>query len=87
MLPLNERAQCRGTDPAEHPLGAKGEATHGHIAVVKVLLETVKQVDSGADSEALGLIPSAPTLRPAGILTTAASLHGHAAALDVGSEG
>ena len=62
---------------------APGASTRGHYAVVRKIFDVVQQVDHGAETEAAGLIPSAPTLRPADILITAACT-GRAAALDVG---
>ena len=61
---------------------AKGESTKGHYAVVRKIFDVVKQVDAGAETEAAGLINSAPILRPADILSTAVS--DCAAALDLG---
>ena len=61
---------------------APGSSTKGHYAVVRKIFDVVQQLDHGAETEAVGLIPSAPTLRPADLLTTAAS-SGRAAALDV----
>ena len=63
---------------------APGASTRGHYAVVRKIFDVVQQVDHGAETEAAGLIPSAPTLRPADILTHAAC-SGRAAALDVGT--
>ena len=62
---------------------ATGEATRGHNAVREELHKSAKAADSSAVTEPLGLIPSAPTLRPADVFTSAA-ISGRLSALDVG---
>ena len=57
------------------------EATRGHYDVRDEVLRLGHLADPTAATEALGLIPTAPTLRPADILTSAA-LPGRLAALD-----
>ena len=64
---------------AAHCLKPKKE----HYAIRDELLPLAYLADSSAAVETTGLIPSAPTLRPADILTSAA-LPGRLAALDVG---
>jgi len=59
------------------------EATRGHNAVRDQLLKTAKAADVNAEAEPQGLIPSFPTLRPADVLTSAAT-PGRQSALDVG---
>ena len=68
----------------KHPLlCAVPEATRGHYGVRDEVLKLAHLADPSSATEALGLIPSAPALRPADILTSAA-LPGRLAALDIG---
>ena len=60
-----------------------GEATKGHNAVRNDVLRVVHIADSAAETEVQGLIPSAPSLRPADIFTEAA-VPGCQAAMDIG---
>ena len=62
---------------------APGECTRGHNAARDVLLNIASLADPGALLEPLGVVPSAPTVRPADILCTAA-IPGCTTALDVG---
>jgi hypothetical protein len=71
------------TAGAHYLLCAQAEATRGHNAVRRCVHELACTSDPSAEMEPLGLIPSAPTLRPADVLTTA-TCNGLAAALDVG---
>ena len=64
-------------------LCAKGESTRGHNCVRDVLHSMAKSIDSSAETEPEGLIPSHPRLRPADILTGAFH-NGRLAAVDVG---
>ena len=64
-------------------IGALGESTRGHNRSRDSLLNLVHLADSSAETEVSGLIPDAPTLRPADIFTSAA-LPGCQAALDIG---
>ena len=67
-----------------HPLCcAPGEATRGHNAVKYILHDLARTADPAAELEPLGLIPSHPTLRPADVLTSAAT-PGRLSAVDVG---
>ena len=59
------------------------EATRGHNKVRDVVLQLAHLADPSASSEPLNLIPSAPMLRPADVLTSAA-FPGCLAALDIG---
>ena len=59
------------------------EATRGHNNVRDVILQLAHLADPSASSEPLDLIPSAPMLRPADILTSAA-FPGCLAALGIG---
>lgn len=59
------------------------EATKRHFDVRDVVLQLTHLADPRAGVEAPGLIPSAPALRPADILTSAA-YPGRLAALDIG---
>jgi len=63
-------------------LCAKGESTRGHNCVRDELHSMAKSVDSCAEVEPEGLIPSHPRHRPADVLTSA--FHGRLAAVDVG---
>ena len=60
-----------------------GEATKGHNKVRDDVLRVVHIADSAAETEVPGLIPSAPSLRPADIFTEAA-VPGCQAAMDIG---
>ena len=62
---------------------AKSASTKGHYSVRDRVLELTHLADPTAVTEVTNLIPSAPTLRPVDILTTAA-LPGRLAALDIG---
>ena len=62
---------------------APAESTRGHYRVRDQVLDLCHLSDASALTEAPGLIPSAPALRPADILTRAA-IPGGVAALDVG---
>ena len=59
------------------------EATRGHYSVRNDVLALAHLADPSAAVETAGLVPSAPTLRPADIFTSAA-LPGRLAALDIG---
>jgi hypothetical protein len=50
---------------------ARAESTKGHYAVRDVLAHAFGEGDAATECEVQGLIPSAPTLRPADILTRA----------------
>ena len=89
-LPICRRLPCPrcGTGTLDwacsHALQcATPEATRGHYEVRDHVLTLAHLADPGAEAEAPGLIPSAPLLRPADVLTSAA-LVGRLAALDVG---
>ena len=58
-----------------------GESSRGHYAVSGVLPCLASLSDASSSTEARGLVPSRPALRPADILTSAA--FGRQAALDV----
>ena len=58
------------------------QATRGHYAVRDDVLALAHLADPSADTETTELIPNAPTLRPADILTSAA-IPGRLAALDI----
>ena len=78
--------RCENTlDPARsHALCcALPAATKDHYNVRDATLPLTHLADPSAAVEATGLIPSAPALRPADILTSAA-LPGRLAALDIG---
>ena len=64
-------------------LCAKGESTRGHNDIRDELHCMACTVHAGAETEAQGLIPSRPLLRPADILTGAFH-NGRLAAVDVG---
>jgi hypothetical protein len=71
---------CNG----EHGLlCAKGESTKGHNKIRDELHSMAKTIDSSAETEPEGLIPSHPRLRPADLLTGAFH-NGRLAAVDVG---
>ena len=59
------------------------EATRGHYAVRDEALALAHLADPSTSVETVGLIPSAPALRPADIFTSAA-IPGRLAALDIG---
>ncbi|CAE8601449.1 unnamed protein product [Polarella glacialis] len=83
--PLLCRA-CRGTlDPSGYHAFccAPGESTRGHNDVRDCLFDLARLADSTAEREVLGLLDAAPGLRPADVLTSAAS-PGLTSALDVG---
>ena len=61
---------------------APGPATQGHNRVRDTLLGLASLSDGAAATEVIGLVSSAPSLRPADVLTTAA--FGRLTALDVG---
>ena len=56
-----------------------GECTRGHNRLRDTLLQCLREVDPGAETEVPGLAPSAPNLRPADILTRATARVGEAA--------
>ena len=60
---------------------APGSATRGHNRLRDTLLGLASLSDGAAVTEAIGLVPSAPALRPADVLTRAA--FGRLSALDV----
>jgi hypothetical protein len=62
---------------------APGESTRGHNDVRDAVFDLVRLADATAEKEVLGLLETAPGLRPADILTTAVS-PGLTSALDVG---
>jgi len=62
---------------------ARGPSTKGHNEVRDRLLALAKLGDPDAESEAKGLLPAAPALRPADVLTSAAGGPG-LIAMDVG---
>jgi len=64
-------------------LCASGESTRGHNRIRDELHSMAKPIDSSAETEPEGLIPSHPRLRPADILTGAFH-NGRLAAVDVG---
>ena len=77
---------CRNTlDPAgAHALCcAQGESTRGHNDVRDCVFDLARRADATAEREVLGLLDTAPGLRPADVLTTAVS-PGWTSALDVG---
>ena len=77
---------CRNTlDPAgAHALCcAQGESTRGHNDVRDCVFDLARRADATAEREVLGLLDTAPGLRPADVLTTAVS-EGWTSALDVG---
>ena len=83
--PLPCRA-CKGVlDPnGRHALCcAPGESTKGHNDVRDEVFDLVRMADATAEKEVLGLLETAPGLRPADILTNAVS-PGLTSALDVG---
>ena len=64
-------------------LCAPGESTRGHNEVRDCLLDFARLADSTSEPEVLGLIASAPGLRPADVLTKALG-ESQSTALDVG---
>ena len=77
-------ARCgenRGLSGAHAVCCAPGEATRGHNRTRDVLLGLASLADGSARPEVAGLVPGAPALRPADILTDAA--FGRLSALDV----
>jgi len=77
---------CRGTlDPgAVHATCcAPGESTRGHNGVRDCVFDLARLADATAEKEVLGLLDTAPGLRPADVLTSAVS-PGLVSALDVG---
>jgi len=85
LEPLHCRA-CRGVlDPnGKHALCcAPGESTKGHNDVRDAVFDLARLADATAEKEVLGLLETAPGLRPADVLTTAVS-PGLTSALDVG---
>ena len=77
---------CRGTlDPGgSHALCcAPGESTRGHNDVRDAVFDLAYAADATAEKEVLGLLATAPGLRPADILTSAAA-PGLVSALDIG---
>ncbi|CAE8635350.1 unnamed protein product [Polarella glacialis] len=85
LEPLLCRACRRVLDPGgSHALCcAPGESTRGHNDVRDAVFDLVHLADATAEKEVLGLLEAAPGLRPADILTSAAS-PGLTSALDVG---
>ena len=84
LQPLPCRA-CRGTLDTGgcHALCcAPGESTRGHNDVRDCLFDLARLADATAEREVLGLLDAAPGLRPADVLTSAAS-PGLTSALDV----
>ena len=77
---------CAGTlDPADlHALCcAQGESTRGHTDARDCVFDLARLADATAEKETLGLLDTAPGLRPANVLTSAVS-PGWVSALDVG---
>ena len=73
-----------GTVDGAHALCcAPGPSTRGHNEARDCLLALARRGDPHAESEVLGLLPAAPGLRPADVLTNAAGGTG-LVALDVG---
>ena len=62
---------------------ARGESTRGHNDVRDNVFDLARLADATAETETLGLLDTAPGLRPADILT-AGAVQGTLAALDVG---
>ena len=85
LAPLPCRA-CKGVlgPTGSHALCcAPGESTKGHNDVRDALFDLARLADATAEKEVLGLLETAPGLRPADVLTTAVS-PGLTSALDVG---
>ena len=77
---------CRGTLDVggSHALCcAPGASTRGHNDVRDEVFDLARLADSTAEKEVLGLLEAAPGLRPADVLTSAAS-PGWTSALDIG---
>ena len=85
---LTEGAECGRCGQAVDANGmhcvrcAPGPSTRGHNCLRDVCLGLANLSDPRAATEVRGLIPSAPQLRPADLLTTAA--FGRCCALDLG---
>ena len=62
---------------------APGESTRGHNGVRDAVFDLARLADPTAEKETLGLLDSAPGLRPADILTSAVS-PGYVSSLDIG---
>ena len=85
MEPLRCRA-CRGRLDTHglHSLGcAPGESTRGHNDVRDCVFDLARLADATAEKEVLGLLETAPGLRPADVLSTAVS-PGLTSCLDIG---
>jgi hypothetical protein len=84
-----EPVQCRVCGGLLGPQGthatccAPGGGTRGHNDVRDAVLDLARLADATAEKEVLGLLDTAPGLRPADVLTTAVS-PGRTSALDVG---
>ena len=63
---------------------APGPSTEGHNDVRDSVLDFARLSDSTAEPEVLGLVASAPGLRPADVLTSVLGGAQHLTALDVG---
>ena len=76
---------CSMWEPALGPQGdslhllCQGESTRGHNDIRDTLLECLREVDSAAEKEVPGLVPSDPGLRPADVLTRATTRVGEMA--------
>ena len=75
--------RCGVIDGAHALCCAPGPSTRGHNEARDCLLALARRGDPHAEPEALGLLPAAPGLRPADVLTSAAGGNG-LVALDVG---
>ena len=62
---------------------APGESTRGHNGVRDAVFDLARLADHTAEKETLGLLDTAPGLRPADVLTSAVS-PGYVSALDIG---
>ena len=60
------------TDASHALLCAPADSTRGHNELRDELAAILRSVDPGTETEVQGLVPSAPSLRPADILTRAA---------------
>ena len=84
-----EPLQCRVCGGTLDPQGthatccALGGSTRGHNDVRDAVLDLARLADATAEKEVLGLLDTAPGLRPADVLTTAVS-PGRSSALDIG---
>ena len=84
-----EQLQCRACHGVLNTGGthafccAPGESTRGHNDVRDAVFDLARMADATAETEVLGLLDAAPGLRPADILTSAAS-PGLTSALDIG---